>query len=117
MNQVTEQSQSHGKAVGRLLGLSAVGIFIFFIPISLQGKTSIPLDHMVGWLRGALGETGAGWYAMAMILAGAVYPLITGNQPVRTVTVWVLPGRVVWKLPSRRRAWARMWSTTSRMVW
>jgi nucleoside recognition membrane protein YjiH len=79
MNQVTEQSQSHGKAVGRLLGLSAVGIFIFFIPISLQDKTSIPLDHMVSWLRGALGEAGAGWYAMAMILAGAVYPLITGR--------------------------------------
>ncbi|GAA3701629.1 YjiH family protein [Oceanisphaera sediminis] len=78
MNRVTEQSNVPGKAIGRLLGLSTVGIFIFFIPISLQGKTSIPLDHMVGWLRAALGETGAGWYAMAMILAGAVYPLITG---------------------------------------
>ncbi len=79
MNQVTEQSNAPAKAIGRLLGLSAIGIFIFFIPISLQGKTSIPLDHMVGWLRGALGEAGAGWYAMAMIVAGAVYPLITGR--------------------------------------
>ncbi|MFP2768584.1 YjiH family protein [Oceanisphaera sp. KMM 10153] len=79
MNQITEQARSPGKAIGRLLGLSAVGIFIFFIPIGLQGKTSIPLDHMVGWLRGTLGETGAGWYAMAMILAGAIYPLITGR--------------------------------------
>ncbi|GAA3549061.1 YjiH family protein [Zobellella aerophila] len=79
MNQVTEQTRPQGKAIGRLLGLSAIGIFIFFIPISLQGKQSIPLDHMVGWLRGALGDTGAAWYAMAMILAGAVYPLITGR--------------------------------------
>ncbi|MGB5854003.1 MAG: hypothetical protein WBH20_01905 [Oceanisphaera sp.] len=61
MHQVSEQPHTPGKAIGRLLGLSAVG---FFIPISLQGKTSIPLDHMVGWLRAALGETGAGWYAM-----------------------------------------------------
>ncbi|MFD1008865.1 hypothetical protein [Oceanisphaera ostreae] len=79
MHQVSEQPHTPGKAIGRLLGLSAVGIFIFFIPISLQGKTSIPLDHMVGWLRAALGENGAGWYAMVMIVAGAIYPLVTGR--------------------------------------
>ncbi|MCT7655068.1 YjiH family protein [Oceanimonas sp. NS1] len=56
-----------------------MGILIFLFPSPLQGKTSIPLDHMVGWLRTAMGETGAGWYAMAMILAGAVYPLIGGQ--------------------------------------
>lgn len=83
MHQTKEQSKAQsrpqGKAIGRLLGLSAIGIFIFFIPITLQGKTSIPLDHMVGWLRAALDESGAGWYAMGMIVAGAVYPLVTGR--------------------------------------
>jgi len=33
----------------RLLGLSGIGIFVFFIPISVSGKQSIPLDHMVSW--------------------------------------------------------------------
>jgi nucleoside recognition membrane protein YjiH len=79
MQQASEQAHSLGISIARLLGLSTIGIFVFFIPISLQNTTSIPLDHMVSWLRSTLGETGAGWYAMGMILAGAVYPLITGR--------------------------------------
>ncbi|WP_107853054.1 YjiH family protein [Oceanimonas marisflavi] len=79
MQYATTGSRTSLKASLRLLGLSAVGIFIFFIPVTLNDKTSIPLDHMVGWLRTALGESGAGWYAMAIILAGAIYPLVTGH--------------------------------------
>jgi len=30
-----------------MLGLSSIGIFIFFIPITVSGKQTIPLDHMV----------------------------------------------------------------------
>lgn len=60
----------------RLLGLSSVGIFVFFIPISLAGKQSIPLDHLVGWIKTTLG-VGSSWYALLMILAGAIYPIIT----------------------------------------
>ena len=79
MQYATTDSRASLQANLRLLGLSAVGIFIFFIPVTLAGKTSIPLDHMVGWLRTALGDTGAGWYAMAMILAGALHPLVSGQ--------------------------------------
>jgi len=31
----------------RMLGLSSIGIFIFFISITVSGKQTIPLDHMV----------------------------------------------------------------------
>lgn len=79
MRQASEQTHPPGKGITRLLGLSVIGIFVFFIPITLQDKTSIPLDHMVIWLRSTLGEAGAGWYAMGMIVAGAIYPLITGS--------------------------------------
>ena len=91
MRPISEKAYSRGKSITRLLGLSAIGIFVFFIPISLQSKTSIPLDHMVSWLRSTLGECGAGRYAMGMIVAGAIYPLITGHwKRSRTERIFLL---------------------------
>lgn len=57
---------------------SLLGILIFFVPITLDGSTTIALDHMVNGARSLLGA-GSGWYALAMIIAGALYPLITGQ--------------------------------------
>lgn len=57
---------------------SLLGILIFFVPITLDGTTTIALDHMVNGTRSLLGA-GSGWYALAMIIAGALYPLITGQ--------------------------------------
>ncbi|MGB8711766.1 MAG: YjiH family protein [Onishia taeanensis] len=64
--------------VFKLLVPSALGILIFFVPLTLGGKTTIPLDHMVTGARTLLGE-GSGWYALALIVAGAGYPLYTGH--------------------------------------
>lgn len=81
MNQFTKHKQTRFQSTPliRMLGLSSIGIFIFFIPITLQGNQSIPLDHIVGWLRNIMGNNIVTWYAMGMILAGAIYPIITGN--------------------------------------
>lgn len=57
---------------------SALGIFIFFIPITVNNRSSIPLDHLVTWVRDVLGSASA-WYAITMILAGAIYPLWSGS--------------------------------------
>lgn len=62
----------------KLILPSLLGLFIFFTPIPIGGKTTIPLDHIVGALRTLLGA-GAGWYALGMIVAGAMYPLATGQ--------------------------------------
>ncbi|MEG9884548.1 MAG: YjiH family protein [Hyphomicrobiales bacterium] len=62
----------------RFLGLSAVGILIFFVPVTLRGKSSVPLDHIVTWLHDLLGPLAA-WYALGMIWIGAAYPFITGT--------------------------------------
>ena len=43
------------KNVPKLLLFSAVGIFMFFIPIRLGDSSTIPLDHIVTWLRESLG--------------------------------------------------------------
>ncbi|MDO6708058.1 YjiH family protein [Photobacterium sp. 1_MG-2023] len=62
----------------RLLILSAIGIFFFFIPITIAGKSTIPLDHLVSQVKVWLGD-GVAWYALAMIVAGAAYPFISGQ--------------------------------------
>lgn len=66
------------KNISKLLLFSAVGIFMFFIPIRLGDSSTIPLDHIVTWLRESLGPL-VPWYALAVILAGALYPFITGT--------------------------------------
>ncbi|MDN7132331.1 hypothetical protein JNO04_08190 [Halomonas sp. MC140] len=56
---------------------SALGILTFFVPIEIASKRTIPLDHMVTDARALLGEA-SGLYALALIVAGAAYPLIRG---------------------------------------
>lgn len=56
---------------------SALGIFIFFVPLTIAGRTTIPLDHMVTGARTLLGDL-SGFYALALIVAGALYPLVKG---------------------------------------
>ena len=56
---------------------SLLGILIFFVPIELAGRSTILLDHMVTGARALLGDL-SGVYALALIVAGAAYPLIRG---------------------------------------
>jgi len=79
MNRQDPQSRQPA-AAATLLKLflpSALGILIFFVPIEIAGKRTIPLDHMVTGARALLGEA-SGLYALALIVAGAAYPLIRG---------------------------------------
>ncbi|WP_409524416.1 YjiH family protein [Nitrincola sp. MINF-07-Sa-05] len=75
---VAATSRSDWKLAMKMLLPSLLGIFIFFVPLTINGKTTISLDHMVTGLRTLLGS-GTAWYALAMIVAGALYPLITGK--------------------------------------
>jgi nucleoside recognition membrane protein YjiH len=60
----------------KFIFFSAIGIFMFFIPIELGGRSSIPLDHLVTWMRTSAGAAAA-YYAMAIVLLGAAYPIYT----------------------------------------
>lgn len=57
---------------------SSIGIFMFFVPIHLNGKKSIPLDHLVTWIR-SLSPTVITFYILLVILAGAAYPFLSGT--------------------------------------
>ncbi|GAA3287494.1 YjiH family protein [Nesterenkonia halobia] len=66
---------------------SAIGLVMFFVPVTAAGTTTIPLDHLVTALEEALGAA-ARYVALAIILAGTIRPFVTGQwraSPVRTV--------------------------------
>ncbi|WP_163577259.1 YjiH family protein [Halomonas faecis] len=74
---------------------SALGILIFFVPVELGDRRTILLDHMVTGARNLLGDA-SGLYALALIVAGAAYPLFRGywnrNLTERIFTVLKVAG-------------------------
>lgn len=55
---------------------SLIGIFMFFVPITVNGSSSIPLDHLVTWIR-SLVPSLVPVYALIVIFLGALYPFVT----------------------------------------
>nr|WP_048716963.1 MULTISPECIES: YjiH family protein [unclassified Bacillus (in: firmicutes)] len=55
---------------------SLIGIFVFFVPITVNGTSSIPLDHIVTWLNTTFPSL-TPIYALLIILGGAIYPFVT----------------------------------------
>ncbi|KDE65141.1 histidine transporter [Fusobacterium necrophorum BFTR-1] len=43
-------SKDKNVAMSKFIFCSLFGIFMFFVPISIEGKSSIPLDHIVSWI-------------------------------------------------------------------
>ncbi|MBS4210413.1 YjiH family protein [Bacillus sp. FJAT-50079] len=70
---VSNQSIYSAKNIAKFFIFSAIGIFMFFIPIEVNGKNSIPLDHFVTWIRESTGSTPS-YYAMLVVILGAIYP-------------------------------------------
>ncbi|KXG09713.1 hypothetical protein AT864_01881 [Anoxybacillus sp. P3H1B] len=65
---------------------SAIGIFMFFIPIKIGENSSIMLDHMVSWIRAEFPSL-VRYYAFMVILLGAVYPFINKTWNKNAVTI------------------------------
>jgi len=74
----------------RFLGLSGLGIFVFFFPVSLAGKKTIPLDHMVSGL-GHFFPVSAAVFALVMMAAGIFWGFATFREQ-RTVANGVMLG-------------------------
>ncbi|RKD32935.1 YjiH family protein [Thermohalobacter berrensis] len=54
---------------------SLIGIFMFFIPVTIGGKSTIPLDHIVTGVKNTL-PTLAPIYAIAVIIIGSIKPFV-----------------------------------------
>ena len=62
----------------RFFVFSAIGAFMFFVPITVNDKSSIPLDHIVTWLRDTAPDA-MPYVALAILVAGAIYPFASGT--------------------------------------
>lgn len=79
-----------GKDAAKLIACSALGIFMFFIPITYQDKTSIPLDHLVTIVRSLLGPV-VPWLLLGLIAFGTVRPFVQGTwRASSTKTIFAL---------------------------
>lgn len=70
---------------------SAIGIFMFFVPITVGEKSSIPLDHLVTWVNTTF-SAAVPYYAFIIILWGAIYPFYrkTWNKNSTTIVFSLL---------------------------
>ena len=78
------QEETSKKTVGKALGtfkfvvFSLIGMFMFFIDISIGGVKTTPLQHIYNWLNGLLGPA-VPFIAMLFVIAGAALPFIRGT--------------------------------------
>ncbi|UTW10419.1 YjiH family protein [Marinobacterium rhizophilum] len=77
-NEALDVTSYNPLSVLKLVLFSALGIFFFFIPVEIGGKSTIPLDHIVSWIRGNQ-PGGAAIYALLIIVAGGLYPFVRGT--------------------------------------
>ncbi len=67
---------SRTSAALKFILFSILGIFIFFVQITVGEYHGIPLDIFTSWLQTSLGKVAA-YLALAVVVAGAVKPFIT----------------------------------------
>ncbi|WP_222850283.1 YjiH family protein [Allosaccharopolyspora coralli] len=75
------ETSTHGSIAApmwKFVVYSAIGAFVFFVPIEIGGESSILLDHMVTGLQAVVPGL-LPYYALALILAGALHPMVTGT--------------------------------------
>lgn len=76
---ITTSLSKHKKNILTLSFYSVIGIFVFFVPVSINGKSTIPLDHIITGIRQHF-PRGAAWYALMIVIAGALEPFYDKNR-------------------------------------
>lgn len=69
----TEKNLSTSSNVFKFLVYSAIGIFMFFVPVNIKGNSTIPIDHIVNYIK-KLSPTVTNLYALIIIVLGGLYP-------------------------------------------
>ncbi len=68
---------NRNKGIFRFVVFSFIGIFLYFIPITINEKSAIPMDHGISLLRTLLGSA-LPYYTLAIVVWGGLSPIITG---------------------------------------
>ncbi len=81
-----QQTAVNSANVFKFLFFSAIGIFMFFIPVTFNARTSIPLDHIVSEIRANLLPY-ARIYALIVITLGGLWPFYKKTWNKTTVSI------------------------------
>ena len=71
-----EMRREKGYKIWRFFVFSALGLFLFFVPVTMSGTTSIMLDHIVTVIHKIFGEN-IQYYTLAVVFAGTLIPFVT----------------------------------------
>lgn len=86
------------KSALKFLVFSIIGIFMFFIPITWRKASTIPVDHIVSFIRTDLAFV-AIWFGLIVTTLGGIWPWVKGTWKKDTFTkvfsVFKLAGVVV----------------------
>jgi len=95
MEKVVQVNEKANRQVWfKFLVLSLIGVFMFFIPIEIGGKSTIALDHVVTFVKG-LSPSLMPYYGLVVIILGAVYPFYSKTWNKDKVTVFFSAAKVV----------------------
>jgi len=64
--------------VFRFIAFSLLGVFLFFVPVTWNGVTSIPVDHLITLLQRSIPLFGP-LFTLAVVLIGGVTPWLEGS--------------------------------------
>lgn len=68
------EKKTSGSTLAKFILLNALGIFMFFITVPINGVKSIPIDHIVTWMR-SIPNFGP-VYGGAVVVIGAILPFV-----------------------------------------
>lgn len=71
-----EMRREKGFKIWRFFVFSALGLFLFFVPVTMSGTRSIMLDHIVTVIHSIFGEN-IQYYTLAVVFAGTLIPFLT----------------------------------------
>lgn len=77
-HEATRRGSESPASMWKFFVYSLIGAFAFFAPISIGGESSILLDHLVTLLEENATPV-LPYYALAVIVSGAVYPFLSGT--------------------------------------
>lgn len=83
---MTEKKSNRTAAAAKFILCSALGIFMFFISVTYNGKSTIPLDHLTTIIRGLLGDYQK-YVVLVVIAVGAIMPFVkkTWNKSTQNI--------------------------------
>ena len=79
-----------GRDAAKMILFSALGLFMFFVPITVNGRSSLPVDHIVTLVKTHIGAA-VPWLMLALIVFGTLRPFFSGTWRANTTkTVFAL---------------------------